>query len=227
MTIWMIAVQLATMRRIVLRPRLLRRLLDVGCDVAEVCAFPPDAEDCWMNGANGLYLYVIFAKDLWWSNDLEVVLFLLNASTEPSGSIVNGQIVCDVAYDFAASDSPLGSYWRDLLFCALARAGIDVGRFFEYPLQMPWYTDYYTIWHHRCLCYLDCWDGFYVNEDLARWLERQPWPGDDTEAMYRFANGDVKDIMFEEAEARWRILYTEFKVRQREGRFEDLSEDES
>lgn len=228
-SIWMAVLELAIANRIVLRPKLLCNLLNAGCNGAELCAFSPEAKDKWMAGLHSVCVFAIFATHPWSSNDLEVVMFLLNSSTEPIvfGRTARGETIFDLADDPRTTDRLGGSYWRDLLHCALTRVGIDVKNYTERPPMMPLYTPDYTVWHHRCLCYLEKWDDFHLDEHLLRWLEQQPWPGDDTEAMYEFASGDGKDSMFEEAEARWRILYEEFKAKQREGRFEELSEDDN
>lgn len=215
-SVWMEILQLAIERRIILRPKLLCSLMNAGCDVAEVCAFPQgEAGSNDVNGVTGLCHFALHAEDPWMSNDLDVVSFLLNASEEPFGKAADGWTIFLHADDDDSIENNSGSYWRDLLFSAMARVNIDVKKHTKRAPKMPVYTRTYTIWHHRCLCYLDTWNDFHLDDRLLRWLEKQPWPGDDSEAMYKFACGLGRDRVFEQAESRWRTLYREFTVVQR------------
>jgi hypothetical protein len=156
----------------------LQRLIDAGCDITERDEF----------GRNGLYLGVWASREPGTSYEFESLQYLLGVFDDVYATDHMGRTIFDRLDNFQHYDRR-GSYQRDLWYCALERAGIDVS---SHLAQHPRVLSYkmgkhheYTPEHYHALKHLQSWDEDNFRLQMDHLLQEVPLDEDEALEMER------------------------------------------
>jgi hypothetical protein len=155
----------------------LQRLINAGCDIAE-------KDD---NGWNCLFhgLYLVGEPDT--SYELERLRYLLSIFDDIYATDTQGRTIFDLVDN--SPDHVYGSYQRDLWYCALERAGIDVSSHLVQHPRVSYYKtrkySEYTPEHYHALKHLKSWDRFNFRSQMDRLLQEIPLDEDEALEMER------------------------------------------
>lgn len=162
--------------------RIVKELLDIGCDINETAVNLPNIPDGW----TCLFLQVLRAFRPQVSSEFEVTRFLIKQRTNISAKDGSGLTIFDHADAIATKGS--SSYRRDLWYCALQREGIDTGTTIEAHPRIVRYSEYCTPEHYRALCCLDHWTEENLSQQVHDSLEAYPWSEDEISELSRIHN---------------------------------------
>lgn len=163
----------------------LQRIIDAGCNVAE-----KDEK----NGRNCLFHVIFGSMHPENSCDFEKLQYLLSIFDDIYARDAHGRTIFDCVKDFQGY--ALGSYKRDLWYCALDRAGIDVSsQLVQYP-RVSSYTmlDYagYTPEHYHALKHLGSWDESNFRSQMDHLLQEIPLDEDEALEMERLRREEME-----------------------------------
>jgi hypothetical protein len=115
------------------------------------------------------------------------VQFLLSIFGDIHARDTAGRTIFDHVDNAQTEDN--GSYQRDLWYCALERAGIDVGPHLVHRPRVPSYRldglDDYTPEHYHALKHLQSWDVDNFRSQMDRLLQEIPLDEDEALEMER------------------------------------------
>ena len=117
------------------------------------------------------------------SHDFEKLQYLLSKFDDIQAKDYEGRSIFDHVDNLL--DLHVGSYHRDLWYCALKRAGIDVSRLVANQCSTPAYTKEYTPEHHHALKHLQSWDEDNFRSQMDRLLQEIPLDEDGVLEMER------------------------------------------
>jgi hypothetical protein len=156
---------------------ILQRIIDAGCNVAEKDS---EGQNCLFHGVNGS----CYPEK---SYDFEKLQYLLGVCDDIYATDAQGRTLFDHFDDI--EDKYCGSYRRDLWYCALERAGIDVSSHLVQHPRVPSYTmeryEEYTPEHYHALKHLKSWDRFNFRSQMDRLLQEIPLDEDEALEMER------------------------------------------
>lgn len=156
----------------------LQRIIDAGCSFAE--------EDD-VQGRNCLFHVVLGSIHPEKSWEFEKLQYLLSKFDDIYARDAEGRTI----FDHVDGVQPhyLDSYRRDLWYCALERAGIDVSSHLAKHPRVPSYktTKYgqYTPKHYHALKHLHSWDEDNFRSQMDRLLQELPLDEDEALEMRR------------------------------------------
>lgn len=161
-------------------PLVLQKLLDAGCDIAERST----------DGFNCLFHSVMKAKFCSTSDELQRLQFLLSKFEDIYAKDAQGCTVFDRVDTFTGKSG--GSYQRDLWYCALERAGIDVSlhtanhpRMAAYEADVERNFGKYTPEHYHALKHLQSWSYHDFRPQMDRLLKDIPLNEEESREMER------------------------------------------
>ena len=184
--------------------RILRYLLEAGCDINETTRNLPGFPDGW----NCLLLQVsraVHPKESW---DFERLRFLLRQNANIWAKDASGLTIFDHVNTVLCQ---LAAYQRDLWYCALRREGIDIGQANKLYPRTAIYGRKYSPKHYRALCYLDTWTGEDLSQQVHDTLKTHPWTEDEAAELLRMHNKKAR-----ERERREKRLEKADQIRERE-----------
>ena len=164
----------------------LKLLRDVGCDFAET-------DD---HGRNCLFYSVLWpeVRHPEYSFDLEKLVYLLSIFDDIHATDAEGYTIFDLLD--TCQDDYYGSYRRDLWYCALGRAGIDVSPHLVQRPRVPSYTNrrsrQYTPEHYHALKHLQSWNRENFRAQMDRLLEEIPLDKDEALEMERLQREELE-----------------------------------
>lgn len=170
--------------------RIVKELLDMGCDVNETAVNIPTIPNGW----SCLFLQVLRARHPGNSLEVEMTRFLIRQRANIFAKDGSGLTIFDHLNAF-----PTNGYRQDLWYCALQREGIDTGQAIEKYSRVAEYDLYYTPEHFRALCYLDSWTDDNLSRQVHDTLEACPWTEEEISAFSRVHDEDLEAEM-----RRWR-----------------------
>lgn len=157
---------------------ILQRLVDVGCNVAE-------KDD--KHGRNCLFHAVFGSFRPKNSDEFEKLQYLLGVFDDIYATDAWGRTVFD--HVGTAELEYMGSYHRDLWYCALDRAGIDVSDHLAKHPRVPLYRTNqfreYTPEHYHALKHLQSWDEDNFRSQMDLLLQEIPLEEDEALEMER------------------------------------------
>lgn len=174
-SVWMYAFHLLSP----LPLKIVKELLDMGCDINETAVSLPRIPDGW----TCLFLQVLRAHCPETSRTFEVTRFLIRQRANIHAKDGSGLTIFDHADAAMASES--SSYRRDLWYCALQREGIDVDAMIEEHPRIAKYDENYTPEHYRALCHLDHWTDENLSQQVHDLLEAYPWSEEEISELSR------------------------------------------
>ena len=174
-SVWMYAFHLLSP----LPLKILKALLDMGCDINETAVNLPRIPDGW----TCLFLQVLRAPCPKTSRTFEVTRFLIRQRANIYAKDGYGLTIFDHVGAAMASES--SSYRRDLWYCALQREGIDIGAMIEEHPRIAKYDEDYTPEHYRALCHLDHWTDENLSQQVHNLLEAYPWSEEEISEISR------------------------------------------
>ena len=139
--------------------KILKCLLDAGCDINETTVNRPDVPDGW----SCIFMQVLRARHSYSSLEFETLRFTLKQGCDICAKDASGLTVSD--HVNAPSTAPVSRYRRDLWYCALQREGIDIGSTIE-ANSVPEYNIFYNLDHFHALQYLDTWTPTNVSQKV-------------------------------------------------------------
>lgn len=152
-------------------------LRDAGCDVAET---DDDGRNCLFHSVLGLEF-----RSPDFSYDFEQLVYLLSIFDDIHAKDAKGHTIFDHLKN--KQDDSYGSYRRDLWYCALERAGIDVSSHLVRHPRVPSYTMRswvrYTPEHYHALKHLQSWNYKNLRAQMDRLLEEIPLDEDEALEM--------------------------------------------
>jgi hypothetical protein len=158
---------------------ILRKLHASGCKISEVDR----------NGYNCLFLSIMHSYSPIDSREFERLQFLLSVFDRVYAQDVEGCTIFDLVNGRKKIAHWLGSYPRDLLYCALERAGIDIS---DYLARHPrigvyetTYMDEYTPEHYHALKHLQSWNVSNFRSQMDRLLQEIPLDEEESLEMER------------------------------------------
>lgn len=160
--------------------RIVKELLDMGCDINEAAVNLQNVPDGW----NCLFLQILRASHPQTSQEFEVTRLLIKQRANIFAKDGSGLTIFD--YAEAEPTRKYSRYRRDLWYCALQREGIDVGGTIELHPRIVRYNERYTPEHYRALCYLDHWTEENLSRELQDSLEACPWSQEEISELSRF-----------------------------------------
>lgn len=172
-------------------PWMLQKLLGAGCDCTETKCRRREGNVDLDNeiGFNGLFFVVLYSFQPGSSDGLESLQVLLDASADPFARDEAGLTLFD--HVERHNDPWIGSYQRDLWYCALHRAGIDASAYLhQYPRRAN-YTRSYTPYHYRAMCSLDHWNKGDLDYQVEQTLADRPWSVEEVEALSAMTRWDA------------------------------------
>ena len=178
--------------------RIVRRLLEMGCDINETAVNLPNTPDGW----TCLFLHVLRAFHSGNSREFEVTRFLIRQRANIFAEDGSGLTIFDHANARLTWTS--SSYHQDLWYCALQREGIDIGAIIEVYPRIAKYDEYYTPEHYRALCCLDHWTEKNLTQQLHDSLEACPWSEEEVSELSRIH--DEKEAKARRAEEQMNYL---------------------
>ncbi|GAB7325793.1 hypothetical protein MBLNU13_g09883t2 [Cladosporium sp. NU13] len=153
-------------------------LLHVSCNIAE--------KD--HRGWNCLFITVLSSIQPGYSHEFEKLQYLLGIFDNIHARDTNGRTIFDYVDD-VQEDDYCGSYSRDLWYCALKRAGIDVSSHLAQHPRVPSYKMRghfeYTPEHYHALKHLQSWDEDNFRSQMDRLLQEIPLDEDEALEMER------------------------------------------
>ena len=156
---------------------MLQKLMNAGCAVA-------DKDD---KGWNCLFLGVLMSCRPQASDEFERLQYLLSIFADIHARDAEGRTIFD-RVDLI-QEVYQGSYKRDLWYCALDRAGIDVSLHLVRHPRVPSYKvgkyDEYTPEHYHALKHLQSWDKSNFRSQMDRLLQEIPLDEDEALEMER------------------------------------------
>ncbi|GAB7325794.1 hypothetical protein MBLNU13_g09883t1 [Cladosporium sp. NU13] len=159
-------------------PWILQILKDAGCNIAE--------KD--HRGWNCLFITVLSSIQPGYSHEFEKLQYLLGIFDNIHARDTNGRTIFDYVDD-VQEDDYCGSYSRDLWYCALKRAGIDVSSHLAQHPRVPSYKMRghfeYTPEHYHALKHLQSWDEDNFRSQMDRLLQEIPLDEDEALEMER------------------------------------------
>ena len=169
----------ASRQPVTLPVRIVKELLDMGCDINETAMNDPDIPDGW----TCLFLQILRASRPWKSCEFEVTRFLIRQRANIFAKDGSGLTIFD--HVDAKLTWTSSSYQRDLWYCALQREGVDIGAMIEEHPRIAKYDAYYTPEHFRALCHLDHWTKKNLSQQLHDSLEACPWSEEEISELSR------------------------------------------
>lgn len=176
--------------------RIVKRLLDMGCDINETAASLPDIPDGW----TCLFLQVLRAFYPQDSREFEVTRFLIRQHANIFAKDGSGLTIFDHVNAELTWTSK--SYQWDLWYCALRREGIDIGAMIEEHPRIAKYNERYTPEHYRALCCLDHWTEENLSQQVHDLLEAYPWSEEEISELSRIHNEKEAKARRDEEERR-------------------------
>jgi hypothetical protein len=156
---------------------ILQRIIDAGCNVAEKDSA---GQNCLFHGVNGSS----YPEN---SDDFEKLQYLLSIFDDIYATDTQGRTIFDLVDN--SPDHVYGSYQRDLWYCALERAGIDVSSHLVQHPRVSYYKtrkySEYTPEHYHALKHLKSWDRFNFRSQMDRLLQEIPLDEDEALEMER------------------------------------------
>jgi len=176
---------------------ILQTLKDAGCNIAE-----KDHQ-----GWNCLFHCVLVSMNLpKVSYGFEALQYLLSIFNDIHARDTEGRTIFDHVHE--PPNNYHGSYQRDLWYCSLERAGVDIS---SHPVQHPRVPSYriekyfeYTPEHYHALKHLQSWDEDNFRSQMDRLLQEIPLDEDEALAMERLRpeKAEVERLRQEESEIR-------------------------
>lgn len=158
-------------------PWILQRLKDAGCNIAEKDDY----------GWNCLFYCVLMSDRSKVSYQFEALQYLLSIFNDIHARDIGGRTIFDLVHEFPNSHS--GSYRRDLWYCSLERAGVDINSHLVQHPRVPSYRleEYfeYTPEHYHALKHLESWDETNFRSQMDRLLQEIPLDEDEALEMER------------------------------------------
>ena len=158
-------------------PWILQRLKDAGCNIAE-------KDD---NGWNCLFYCVLMSNRPKASCGLEKLQYLFTIFDDIHARDTEGRTIFDHVHE--PPDSYTGSYCRDLWYCSLERAGVDISSHLVQHPRVPSYrierVFEYTPEHYHALKHLQSWDEDNFRSQMDRLLLEIPLDEDEALEMER------------------------------------------
>lgn len=155
-------------------PSILRKLKVAGCNIAE-------RDD---NGWNCLFRSVLGSFYPESSYEFQILQYLLSVFDDIYARDKAGLTTFDHIDNEIHGISR--GYRRDLWYCALERAGIDVSSHLVQHPRVPSYNGWYTPEHYHALKHLEFWDRKNFRSQMDRLLQEIPLDEDETLEMERW-----------------------------------------
>jgi len=159
--------------------RIVKELLDMGCDINQAAMNLPDVPDGW----SCLFLQVLRAEHPRFSSEFEIVRLLIKQRANWFAKDACGLTIFD--HVNAALEKSSMSYQRDLWYCALQREGIAIDATIETHPRIAKYNKYYTLGHYLALRYFDHWTGENLSRQLQGLLEACLWSDEEISEVSR------------------------------------------
>jgi len=156
-------------------PSVLQRFVDAGCDIVE--------KD--HRGYNCLYHSVFNSNHCETSEQLERLQYLLSIFDDIDARDTEGRTIFDHVDDAIDGDYPLRGYQRDLWYCALERASIDISHHVANHPRKPIYDYRYTPEYYHALKHLQSWNVSNFGSQMDRLLQEIPLDEEEAREMER------------------------------------------
>ena len=172
-------------------PSILQICIDLGYDIAE--------KD--VGGHNCLFVSVLNSFSCATSDGLERLQYLLSIFDDIYARDTDGCTIFDHVDDARFDPFGFGSYRRDLWYCALKRASIDVShRVANHPRKLI-YDRWYTPEHYHALKHLHSWNEDNFRSQMDRLLQEIPLDEEEALEMERLRRKEIKRLLGEETDS--------------------------
>jgi hypothetical protein len=140
-------------------------------------------------GWNCLFMSIMSFYDPSTSEFFEKVQFLLGVFDDVYAQDIEGRTIFDLVNEDRSDSYSQTSYRRDVWYCALERAGIDVRDYLtRHPhiaVRKSSFREAYTPEHYHALKHLQSWDESNFRSQMDRLLEEIPLEEEESHEMER------------------------------------------